>query len=332
MHSDSFFLLLGRPVFPVCDGVGDLFLFFLRIACCRVPSTASKSNTKKDKVAGTSISEGCVEQQQQVGSSSRGGGSGKAHEPSSGKKTASSASASAAGAAMMYQPAVVVHPDLEHFFTMFWYCYKIEHVVRHMARCWVEDNCPAGFGKQPAAASRGSDAAPATKKKGTAAARELDDDDDGGETGASTALGKPEDGGDEAKGAAAPGSSDNDDDERSNQGEDDSDSEVQRLCEQFSTQQAKVIVEMHGMIEHAMSHVVESIYGHPSMRKMNDGVLVMPVTTAAAAATKQAEAAGSLLTEGPVVKIPPLHPHQASKVVAAHKRKRAAAALSDDEG
>ncbi len=37
------------------------------------------------------------------------------------------------------QPPVVVHPDLEHFFHMLWYSSKIEHVVRHMAKCWMED-------------------------------------------------------------------------------------------------------------------------------------------------------------------------------------------------
>lgn len=34
---------------------------------------------------------------------------------------------------------MVVHPDFEHFFHMLWYSSKIEHVVRHMGRCWMED-------------------------------------------------------------------------------------------------------------------------------------------------------------------------------------------------
>jgi hypothetical protein len=39
----------------------------------------------------------------------------------------------------VYLRPLVVHTDLEHFFNMFWYCYKLEHVVRHIARCWLED-------------------------------------------------------------------------------------------------------------------------------------------------------------------------------------------------
>ncbi len=33
-----------------------------------------------------------------------------------------------------------MHPDFEHFFSMFWFCCKIEHIVRHMTKCWLEDN------------------------------------------------------------------------------------------------------------------------------------------------------------------------------------------------
>ena len=40
---------------------------------------------------------------------------------------------------VLLHPPVVVHPDFEHFFNMLWYCSKIEHVVRHMGKCWMED-------------------------------------------------------------------------------------------------------------------------------------------------------------------------------------------------
>ena len=36
-------------------------------------------------------------------------------------------------------PPVVVHQDFEHFFNMLWFCSKIEHVVRHTGKCWMED-------------------------------------------------------------------------------------------------------------------------------------------------------------------------------------------------
>jgi hypothetical protein len=51
----------------------------------------------------------------------------------------------------IYLRPIVVHTDLEHFFNMFWYCFKLEHVVRHMARCWLEDYNALSTTSAPAA-------------------------------------------------------------------------------------------------------------------------------------------------------------------------------------
>lgn len=36
--------------------------------------------------------------------------------------------------APVFEPPVVVHADLFHFFSMLWYCCKMEHIVRSLAR------------------------------------------------------------------------------------------------------------------------------------------------------------------------------------------------------
>jgi hypothetical protein len=103
--------------------------------------------------------------------------------------------------------AVFVHADLEHFFNMFWFCYKIEHIVRHMARCWLEDYNQKIL---------------------------------------SVAVDKsPE----EMDGSGA-------------------DQDMQSMCELFSREQEGAIKEMHSVMLHAFSHVLESLYAFPCMQKM----------------------------------------------------------------
>ena len=54
-------------------------------------------------------------------------------------------------------PPVVVHCDFEHFFHMLWYCSKIEHVVRHMGKCWMEDNPIVGSSEKSGGGDRGKE-------------------------------------------------------------------------------------------------------------------------------------------------------------------------------
>jgi hypothetical protein len=173
-----------------------------------------------------------------------------------------------------YLSPLVVHTDLEHFFHMFWYCYKIEHVVRHMARCWLED-----FNALHAQGTEADEEATAT---GAGASIDIDaceEAEEEEEEGAGQAFsaqapcagadgGKDEKraveaGRDEAGGASAasgPGNC-----KKPTRG-------MQELCEMFSKDQEELVKDMHAAMVHAFSHVMESIYAYPCMQKRSRDV------------------------------------------------------------
>ncbi len=176
----------------------------------------------------------------------------------------------------VFHPPVVAHPALEHFFHMFWYCSKIEHVVRQMARSWMEDNgivlaTPAASSSNP--------------KKGCKGSVCGDDSDGCAVAGTADHIDGCDENVDESVEEIKAGSHANDEDSSSSGGgskktiaagcvekngvrTSSADGEdMQAACELFSNQQAEVIREMHLAMRHAFSHVIESIYGHPSLKQ-----------------------------------------------------------------
>lgn len=157
-------------------------------------------------------------------------------------------------------PPIVVHPNLEHFFQMFWFVCKIEHIVRNMARSWMDENgiaCGGGDNtgggdddkRKDVSADRSSssgsppDAMRALDGTRSAAATSSEVDVSvapASRSGSSGAV---------AAAAAAGTEEDN----------------TQAACERFSTEQASVIRDMHGVLRHGASHVIESLYAHSSL-------------------------------------------------------------------
>jgi uncharacterized membrane protein YgcG len=166
-------------------------------------------------------------------------------------------------------PPLVVHTNLEHFFFMFWFAYKIEHIVRNMARCWMDENdisCPISS----------AHASQTPVPRGSADNDDDDDDDrekeeeeeEAKEVGASSesvTLKAPM--GDEAT-AAGPSSPSLSSEERVPKNTTAEDG-TQAACERFSTDQASVIRDMHNVFRHAVSHVVDSLYGFPALASVH---------------------------------------------------------------
>ena len=118
-------------------------------------SGAAASSKPKRKKASEDDDEEDDENDQGDGNDDRAGGAGSDNESDDcnggnkntdqGKLTATCSAASPASGGILHA-AIVVHPDFAHFFHLFWFCSKIEHVVRHMARSWMEDFRAKGGG------------------------------------------------------------------------------------------------------------------------------------------------------------------------------------------
>ena len=149
--------------------------------------------------------------------------------------------------AAVFQLPVVVHPNFEHFFHMLWYCCKIEHVVRHTAKCWMEDfQHSSNFTAADisSSSSRGgsklTDGFLASGGNNTSRNSSSDScESDVGDLGGTL----HEDSG----------------------GSSGSDTRVQEMCEQYSKDQEEVIQDMYAAFLYACEHVLESIYSHSSM-------------------------------------------------------------------
>ena len=144
------------------------------------------------------------------------------------------------------QPPVVVHQDFEHFFSMLWFSGKIEHVVRHMAKCWMDDF--------QTLASEGGGSAKETgleDNQGGAVENEaviycVGDKAVGEETHISR--------GDRMEEAANGSSADGENGLR-----------MQGMCETYSKDNEELIAEMHAAFIYAYELVLESVYAHQSM-------------------------------------------------------------------
>ena len=154
-----------------------------------------------------------------------------------------------------YTGALVVHPEFEHFFNMFWFCCKIEHIVRHMGKCWMEDNS----------------AEIAEKNHGTT-------------PGQDTRLGAFN-----GVDCGSPAASDAGDDDREGAGHA---TDMQSMCEKFSSEEEECIKDMHALSLHAFAHVVESIYSYPPMKKKNDEICLLALRQ------KQQGGTGASLQQG----------------------------------
>jgi hypothetical protein len=174
---------------------------------------------------------------------------------------------------MVPAPAALVRVDFEHFFTMLWFCYKIDHVIRQFAKCWMddvmekgqacaaadegcdngkdggEDDCLIGstHGRGAATSNTGvgkgggtgeiSDPAPSAKCENVAVDETIHKQ--------SVSLGvmafeQSRDGVPDEPGAL----------------------NMQALCEKFSKDCDETISCMHKVFMHGYAHVIESIYSH----------------------------------------------------------------------
>jgi hypothetical protein len=137
---------------------------------------------------------------------------------------------SAAGAVEEHFMPVVVRVEFEHFFNLLWYCSKIEHAVKMMARCWAEDAVEAQVGD----GGRG----------------DADDCDEAESEGACSNY-NAQQGKKAAKGDEGGGMN------------------MQFLCERFSKECEGTISEMHQAFLHGHVHVLESIYACECMGDVN---------------------------------------------------------------
>ena len=218
----------------------------VRLAMCKGRSAVSSGtaggvdDTLRCSATGTSIEGGCVEIR------------GNARSASS--SSSSSAPHDTAGQTAVSAGPVVVHMDLEHFFHMLWFCSKIEHVIRHMSRSWMEEHPvkPLGSlctGKAAVPKDDGDDASILLMssdvqnemnqtKKGNS------DSDDGVS-------------GDEQAGDVM----------HCREGHllDGQDAGIQEMCEKFASDNEERISAMHAAFLYGCGHIVESLYDHPCM-------------------------------------------------------------------
>jgi hypothetical protein len=171
-------------------------------------------------------------------------------------------------------PAALVRVDFEHFFTMLWFCYKIDHVIRQFAKCWMDDVMEKG--QACAATDEGCDNGKDGGEEdcrlvGSTNGRGVATSNTGGGKGGGT--GEISDSAPSAKGENVAVEETIHKQsvslgvmafEQSRDGVPDEPGalNMQALCEKFSKDCDETISCMHKVFMHGYAHVIESIYNH----------------------------------------------------------------------
>jgi hypothetical protein len=133
-------------------------------------------------------------------------------------------------------PAVLVRSDFEHFFSMLWFCFRIEHVIRQFAKCWMDDVVAARVEEGTQAEAEGPTSSKHNEDMDLGEAERLSH--------ASTSLGAAfKLDADEASGESGG-------------------LNMKGLCEKFSRECNDTVAHMHRTFMHGYSHVLESLYAH----------------------------------------------------------------------
>lgn len=184
------------------------------------------------------------------------------------------------------QMPLIVHPDLHHFFHVFWFCSKIEHIVRHFSRCWMDQHQQQPSAPPiPPSKNGGGSGGRGGKGSASFAVKEGDNENSGKDN--------ARDGNVLSDASSSSSDSDEDDDDNDNDGDDgdcssdvkktgaakgdsakvagssadavEEDINVKAMCERFAKENEEAIESMHSAFMYGYAHIIESIYSHPCM-------------------------------------------------------------------